>query len=271
MKTLRIGLMIIAGAALLAGCRGMSGESIEIVADIPAEPGTEFQLQNVTGSIRIEGETRDSVDITARVTDACRTSYARYVDVNDVTIDITTDDGMRVAHSPFDAGNIRVDYDLHVPSELDVQSLRTVTGDIMAVGIAGDATLTTTTGDVRVNGIDGELTATVVTGDILVLDAESIRTLRTVTGDVEAELLGTPSDNGAIVVKTTTGAIVLAIDPSLQLSIEASVVTGQITVESGLGFIGAGTSRHVEGTLNGGGISLVITATTGGIHLMQAQ
>ena len=215
----------------LGACRGMTGESTVITDEIPVDANAELQIDNVTGSIEIAGADRTSIDLSATVTDAGLSAPRNYVDVYDVTIDVSTEGPVRIAHSPFDAGNISVDYDLYVPDDMTIDFVETVTGGIV------------------------------------VLDASAIRHLETVTGSIEADLLGVPADGSPVVIETTTGSIIVAIDPSLAISISAHTVTGSVTVDGALGASGGGGNW----TLNGGGRQVTISATTGSIRLIAAH
>ena len=228
---LRLIPIVVLVVVALAACRGMSGESTVITDDIPVDANAELQIDNVTGSIQIAGANRTSIDLSATVTDAGLTAPRNYVDIYDVTIDVSTDGPVRIAHSPFDAGNISVDYELYVPDDMTIDFVETITGAIV------------------------------------ILDAPAIRHLETVTGSIEAELLGVPADGSPVVIETTTGSILVAIDPSLALSVSAHTVTGSVTVAPGLGASGGGGSW----TLNGGGRQVTISATTGSIQLVAAH
>ncbi|TFH05013.1 MAG: hypothetical protein E4H09_02705 [Spirochaetales bacterium] len=271
MKGMKV-LAVAAVAVLMFGaCRGMTGETVEIVSEFSVEPQAELQLENVTGTVQITGADRSTVALQALVIDQGLALNSRYVDVHDVSIRVEGDAKVRMYHHPFDAANIRVDYQLEVPRDFRVSEISTVTGDIELVGVTGDPALYTTTGDVRVNGVDGTVTASVVTGDILVLDAAAIGSLSTVTGSIEAEVLGLAGGDAKITFETTTGSITIAVDPTLGLSIQARTVTGRVTVDESLGINLASSARQANLTVGGGGRLVTIQATTGNIRIIRAR
>lgn len=132
--------------------------------------------------------------------------------------------------------------------------------------------LRNTNGKVELNGLSGEVRARTVNGGVegrdLVVQALDAST---VNGGVEVELAAALDGGGKVSLESVNGGVRLALPGDSRASVVARVTNGGIHTGS-LPFevIGETTRRRFEGTLNGGGASVTLETTNGGIRLSDA-
>jgi len=184
---------------------------------------------------------------------------------------------VRVEHDGETTGNVRVDLDVTVPADLDVEYAATTNGECTArgvtlhrveatngscevVGTTGALHAETTNGDVTVRGVDGDVQlsstngrlhaesvdgyvgAEATAGGVTVRDPVGIDDLTTTAGSIDADV---PAVRGETTVESATGAVRLRPGPELDASVAASTNVGSVTAPAlgggyGLGAVGEG-------------------------------
>ncbi len=125
---------------------------------------------------------------------------------------------------------------------------RTVTGDVEAVEIRGDAYGITVTGDVN-------------------LSTTGIAEATTVTGSINASI-GEADWGRDLHFTTVTGSVWVRVPAATNAEVRATTVTGSISSDFGLHEISEGTAR---GTIGNGGPMLMLTTVTGSIALRRGS
>ena len=120
-----------------------------------------------------------------------------------------------------------LDLSVVVSDRLAVRTVDTRTGDVDVSDVRGDLTAVTETGDVRVEAVDGTVSATTDAGAIELVDPASIERLETDSGDITAAL---PGLEGDATVETSSGAVELRLPDRLDLTLDITTDSGEITV-----------------------------------------
>jgi DUF4097 and DUF4098 domain-containing protein YvlB len=172
-------------------------------------------------------------------------------------------------------------FDVQVPTRTRLE-LRTGGGDIRASHLEGDAELHTSGGDVEVSELKGSLQARTSGGDIVLRQLTGDVEVGTAGGDVRAEeatgRVDARTSGGDIdislargnahggEIETSGGTIRVALDPSVNLNLDASASGGDLTTDLPVkaGHIGHSSLR---GTLGSGGETLRLHTSGGDIHI----
>lgn len=232
-RTRSLGLLVVALAAAPA-CIGHLGAraSDEWTHTYPLGPGGEVEISNSNGTIDIQPSTGSTVEVRAeRIAKATTDEGAREL-LPRITISENTN-GNRVSIKTEGLGGLmigagfEVRYHVKAPRSAAVRASNT-NGQVSITGMAGKIVAHTTNGAV-----------------VMDLDA--------VADKIEA--------------RTTNGAVTLTLPPEAKADLTATVTNGAITV-SGLKLETTEQSRRrIEGKINGGGPSVDLHTTNGGVRL----
>src|ERR1700691_6670125 len=102
----------------------------------PLPPGGSFVLENVNGSVHVDGWDRDEVEVSAVKTG---TSEARDVQQVKIEVDNSTP-GQIAVHTRYPKGEgaeVAVEYHVHVPYRVLLGSVGTVHGSVIGRGVGG--------------------------------------------------------------------------------------------------------------------------------------
>jgi len=217
-------------------------------AQVDATGDAALILEGINGLLTIVGYGGSMVDVQAerRVRSDTRADAQEFLDrvtveVSDVggEIRIRTDQPSRT-----DGREVTVDYDLMVPTSLDVS----------VVNVNGEVEVRSVTASVTVENVNGSVRVLNVTGDVDV---------RLVNGDIQGEVTLLPG--GLADASVVNGNITLDVPASVSAMLDADVVNGTVTV-SGLTVADATvTTRSVHGRLGAGDGSIELDATNGTI------
>ncbi len=246
---------------------------------VPLRPGSELSLSNVNGSVTLEAWDRDEVRIEAeKQVKASSAERARQV-MEQVRIEVTQSaKGVQIetriprrGDGLFDwmfgnEVNAGVTYRLRVPrrAALDLVS---VNGGLKVTGTEGSGRLETTNGGITVTDVDGDLDLSTVNGGIDVLRSAGALRASTTNGSIEAELTDLPSGSDLRLV-TTNGRVSLRLPRDARLSIDAATTNGRVQSDFAVEG-GQPGKRSLRGDINGGGGSLYIRTTNGGVEISE--
>ena len=140
---------------------------------------------------------------------------------------------------------------------------RTAGGGIGAERLKGSVELRTAGGSIHANHCIGDLEAHTSGGGIRLEDIDGRVTARTSGGGIYAEVL----TNRGIALATSGGGITLLLPADVRASVDASTSGG--SVGSDFPFSSAETVKRaqIRGAINGGGESVRLRTSGGGIHL----
>jgi DUF4097 and DUF4098 domain-containing protein YvlB len=219
----------------------------EVDQSYPLQTGGTFELQNVNGTVVVEGWDKSEVEVHAvktakeRESDLDRVSIE--VDAKPATISIATrypqNEGVEVA----------VEFRIHVPHSARVEHIGTVNGTLRISGIETVEDLHTVNGNIEVYESGGNVHA------------------HTTNGNVHLELAHVREKNTAI-VETTNGSLVLAVPSDTQADLEARCLNGNFYSELPLSVESTQRPREIHGKLGRGGASIHLRTVNGGIRLV---
>ncbi len=179
--------------------------------------------------------------------------------------------------------HLQVRMEVEVPTRTNLD-IRTGGGDVKVNRLEGETNLETSGGDVKVSELKGNLTARTSGGDMELRDLTgdiSIKTsggdiilenvhgrveARTSGGDVTASLARGNAKGGEI--ETSGGDIELRLDPAINLSLDASTSSGEVTSNlPHLSVTGEISSSRLHGTLGSGGETLRVHTNGGSVRI----
>lgn len=270
----------------------------------PLQPGGRLSVENFNGSVDISGWDQNTVDISGAK--YARTPELR--DSLKIEVEHSADSVYVRTVRPSDRrGNMGAKYIIKVPRRTQLERISSSNGAIHTTDIEGQARLKTSNGGVRAENLKGNLDAQTSNGGIDVQGLEGSASLRTSNGRVHAEdvrgALDATTSNGGINVRlakpeagrsiklqTTNGGIELTVEAMNQNAVDASTNNGGITLHLpgnlGANLIantsnssistdfevrtqGSISKNHLEGKIGGGGPTIDLSTSNGGIRLLK--
>ena len=221
--------------------------SKEFNQSYPLQPGGSFELQNVNGTVDVQGWDRTDVEVhavkTAKQKESDLDRVSIEVDAKPSAVSITTrypqNEGVEVA----------VVYTIHVPHSARVEHLGTVNGTL------------------RVTGVDAVEDLHTVNGDIEVYEAGGSIHAHTTNGNVRLELARLQEKTGAT-AETTNGSLVLAVPSDTQADLEARCLNGNFFSELPIAMESTQHPREMHGKLGRGGAPIQLRTVNGGIRVV---
>ena len=221
--------------------------SKEFNQSYPLQPGGSFELQNVNGTVDVQGWDRDVIEV-----HAVKTAKHKESDLERVSIEVDArPDAVSVTtRYPQNEGvEVAVEYTIHVPHGARLEHIGTVNGTLRIAGVE-------TVGDLHT-----------VNGNIEVFEAGGSVHAHTTNGNVHLELAHTPDKTGAT-AETTNGSLVLAVPSDMQAEVEARCLNGNFYSELPITMESTQRPREVRGKLGRGGAPIHLRTVNGGIRVV---
>ena len=213
----------------------------------PLQPGGTFELQNVNGTVEVQGWDKDVVEV-----HALKTAKLKESDLARVSIEVNaTAQGVSVAtRYPQNEGvEVAVEYTIHVPHSARVEHLGTVNGTLIVAGVDRVEELHTVNGNIEVYGADSTVHA------------------HTTNGNVRLELSRMHGVSGTL-AETTNGSVVLALPANAQADLEARCLNGNFLSELPVAMENSLRPRELHGKLGQGGAPIKLHTINGGIRVV---
>jgi hypothetical protein len=213
--------------------------------------GGKFEVVNTNGLVEVLQGTGPKVEVTAeRIAKATSDEAAKDLLSKIEIVETVQPDSVRLeTKTPkhFGAGGAEVKYTIKMPAGLHVRA-GTTNGGIKLTGISNDVDASTTNGGVNGEGLSGSIDASTTNGGV----------------HLALSKLGTHG----LKAETTNGGVSVEIPADTKANVSAHVVNGGLGVDN-LSIVNTGeqSRRHLEGTLNGGGPTIELGTTNGGIRL----
>jgi hypothetical protein len=213
----------------------------------PLQPGGSFELQNVNGTVEVQGWDRNEIEVhavkTAKQKESDLERVAIEVEARPEAVSITTrypqNEGVEVA----------VEYTIHVPHGARLEHIGTVNGTL------------------RIAGVELVEDVHTVNGNIEVLDAGGSVHAHTTNGNVHLELAHLRDNNG-FTAETTNGSLVLAVPSDTHADLEARCLNGNFYSELPLAIESSQRPREIHGKLGRGGVPIHLRTVNGGIRIV---
>jgi DUF4097 and DUF4098 domain-containing protein YvlB len=210
------------------------------------QPGGSFDLQNVNGTVEVQGWDRDEIEVRA-----VKTAKDSEADLDRVTIEVNAQPSSVSVNTryPQDKGvEVAVEYLVHVPHSAHVDRLATVNGTLRVSAVSNIGDLRTVNGNIEVYDGEGALRAHVTNGNVHI---------------EMARLLGSE----ATVAETTNGSVLLALPADAQADLEARCLNGSFSSELPVALASSDQPRVVRGKIGRGGSALRLRTINGGIQI----
>lgn len=236
-------------ALILAAALAVPSYAItkEVNQSYPLQPGGSFELQNVNGTIDVQGWDRNEIEI-----HAVKTAKQKESDLERVTIEVDAKpDAVSITtRYPQNEGvEVAVEYTIHVPHSARLEHIGTVNGTLRIAGVESVEDLHTVNGNIEVYEGGGSVHA------------------HTTNGNVHLELAHVQDKNGAT-AETTNGSLVLAVPSSIQADLEARCLNGNFYSELPISMESSQKPREIHGKLGHGGVPIHLRTVNGGIRIV---
>jgi DUF4097 and DUF4098 domain-containing protein YvlB len=211
------------------------------------QPGGTFELQNVNGTVEVQGWDKDVVEV-----HAVKTAKLRESDLERVSIDVDArPSGVSIlTRYPQNEGvEVAVEYTIHVPHGAKLEHLGTVNGTLRVAGVGEVDELRT------------------VNGNIEVYEADSAVRAHTTNGNVHLELAHIHGISDTV-AETTNGSVVLALPTNTQADLEARCLNGNFQSELPFAVENSLKPREIHGKLGHGGSSIKLHTINGAIRVV---
>jgi hypothetical protein len=198
------------------------------------------------GGIRVEGWDRNEVSLRAKVQ-----AWSRDGDPREMVEDVHIQTGGTISADGPDTGRREgwsVSFHLMVPSNTDLD-LETQNGGIKIVGVRGELDFETQNGGITLEDIGGDVHG------------------RTQNGGVDVSLTGSEWVGEGLDVQTTNGGVTLTVPEDFRANLETGTVNGSFNTDLPITLRGQLRSRRITTELNGGGPSIRLVTTNGGVRL----
>ena len=252
-------LFVVASAAAtgcdLAMAHYNQKETAEWRKTYDLQPGGRLEIRNINGKIDVEPSTGNAVEIVAEKsaraasTEAAKEALGRIeiqesASPTDVRIETKV---QRNAGGLFSRSEQLVHYIVKVPALLEVR-FSTVNGGIELTGLKGRITAEATNGGIRAHDVSGAIDAS------------------TTNGGVQVDLARV-AESG-VKLGCTNGGIELKLPADARATISARVTNGGINTDGvKIETVGESTRRRLDARMNGGGPSIDLEGTNGGIRI----
>jgi len=250
-------LFLLPLVAVFAGCDMPMGHLTARATDewthtYQLNPGGELRIANTNGLIEIEGVDGSTLEVRAeRIArgvseEAARELLPRIVIKEDKSADLVSLSTERFSGIMLGAG-FEVRYHVKAPKTTVVEVTNT-NGQVRVSGLSGRVNARTTNGGVRGEGLTGDIDARSTNGGV-VIDLASV-------------------SSGHVKLHTTNGGVTLTLPETAKADLSASVTNGGISIGEFQGLdVSEKSRRHFEARLNGGGSSVELQTTNGGIRI----
>ena len=171
-------------------------------------PGGVLAVENVHGTVAVEGWERPEVAVTAT-----KTALAPTDRLDDVRVSAECGPGflrLRTLY-PNDLDEpIRVDYVLKVPRRVRIEGIRTLVGDI------------------NLRDLEGRVDARTLLGNITEQDVAGAIVAQALTGNIAVSLRALPDPSTPLLLDTVNGNLDLLLPPKADANLELRTVSGRI-------------------------------------------
>jgi DUF4097 and DUF4098 domain-containing protein YvlB len=240
-----LGLALVAASFLLIPAS--FGVTREFAQTYHLRPDGTLELNNINGTVRIEGWDKDEVEVRAVKTTTDKESK---LDLVSIDVNSSPDKLSISTRYPQEQGvEVAVEYTVHVPRKTLLKHINTVNGTL------------------RVKDLDSVGDLHTVNGNIEVYESSGNMHARTTNGNVYVELKSAADSRGTQ-AETTNGSVLLAIPADSQADLEARCMNGSFSTELPFVMEGAIQPRVLHGRLGKGGSSIRLGTVNGAIRVV---
>lgn len=248
----RIGGAGLLCAGMLLACGASFATTDQLFDKVyPLTAGGNFQLDNVNGSVQVDGWDRDEVEVSAVKTAQDDTLSG---ELDNVQIDVESHPGQVAVHTRYPAGegsNVAVEYHVHVPYRVLLGGVKTVNGSVSVRGVNGGGDLRSVNGDVEVTDSTGPFNAKTTNGDLRL----QLRKVKT---------------SSPMNIETVNGSVVLSLPSDAAANLKVQNMNGHFSSELPVSAATAPTSAPLfKAKIGAGGGEISLRTINGGIRLVR--
>lgn len=226
---------------------GFAGNQV-FLHTYPLPPGGSFLLENVNGSIQVDGWDRDEVEVRA-----VKTARSDPRELEQVLIEVESNPGRVSVHTRYPKGEgaeVAVEYHVHVPYRVLLGNVETVNGSVVVRGVEGGGDLRSVNGNVEVLNSSGRFNA------------------KTTNGNLHLELRHL-LDGAPMNIETVNGSVVLGLPSDARGNLKVLSMNGDIYSELPVTSTPtAPAAQAYRGKLGPGGGEISVRTVNGGIRLV---
>ena len=196
--------------ALSCASGAHAADETHFTRTVPLAAGGSFQLDNVNGSVRVEGWDREEVEVSA-----VKVAKDESSDLSQVQIDMESKPGtvaVRTLYAKGQGAEVAVEYHIHVPYRVLLGSVNTVNGSVIVKGVEGGGELKT------------------VNGNVEVFDSAGRFSEKTTNGNLRLEL-SKVLDGGPMKLETVNGSVILGLPQDVKANVNALSMNGELFSE----------------------------------------
>jgi DUF4097 and DUF4098 domain-containing protein YvlB len=243
------GVLVLAGVAALSVPSRAADETFHHV--YPLGAGGSFALENVNGSVHVEGWDRDEVEVSA-----VKTGTSEAKDVQQVKIEVDNSKPNQISvHTRYPKGQgaeVAVEYHVHVPYRVLLGSVGTVNGSVVVRGVEGGGDLRSVNGNIEVSDSSGRFSE------------------KTTNGDIRLELHQL-IEGGPMNLETVNGSVLLGLPAGAKADLKVLSMNGDVYSELPIPrTAGAPAPHSFKAKLGTGGGEISVRTVNGGIRLLQS-
>ena len=246
LRKLLVPAVVLSFALAIAAVPGFA-ISKEFSQQYTLQPGGTFELQNVNGTVEVQGWDKDVVEV-----HAVKTAKVRESDLERVSIEVNAQPNSVAVMTRYpqnEGVEVAVEYTIHVPHGAKVEHLGTVNGTLRVAGVGAVDELRTVNGNIEVYEADSEVHA------------------HTTNGNVHLELAHVHGVSGTV-AETTNGSVILAVPTNTQANLEALCLNGNFQSELPFAMEGSLKPREIHGKLGHGGSPIKLHTINGAIRVV---
>jgi hypothetical protein len=244
-------LITLMAVGLLAVVRGGAQERQIWTARYALPPGGSVAVENVEGSIQVEGWDRSEVLATV-----VKTGLGQEAHPEDVRIAVESRPRsltLRTLYPGQSEQPVRVDYRLRVPRQVRLEGLQTVEGDITVRGIEGS---------VEAHTLNGNIEQTEISGGIVA---------RAINGNIAVALRALPDRSTPVSLETLNGHLYLALPPHANADLQLSTVAGRIESDYALSASAVPGDGSWTARLGQGGVLIRLRTVRGDVRVTESE
>ncbi len=241
--------IVLLSLGFAAASNALAMEGNVSTSNYPLPANGRVTVENVRGTIQVEGWDRPQVELTVLKTapDGCNC-------LDDAAVIAKPDKGGWSFHTLYSGSAsqpVRVDYRLRVPRQVRLDELRTVQGEISVRDVEGNVVVETLNGDIQETGVSGQVSAHSLNGNIHV----SLRTLQ--------------NSSSGLSFETVNGNVSLILPPKPNADLELSSVDGNVVTPYPLQVSSHPGDQAERCRVGRGGVSILLRTVRGNVHVAE--
>lgn len=242
---LRVSTFVLLAASGLA-MPGFAKTSRSFEQTFPLSSGGSFTLENVNGSVHVDGWEKEEVEVKA-----VKVAAHDAKDADQVKIDVESAPqhvNVRTEYPQGEGAQVSVEYHIHVPYRVLLAGIATVNGSVMVHGVNGSGELRSVNGNVEVTDSSGRFSE------------------RTTNGDLRMELRKLP-DGGPMAMETVNGSVSLGLPADAQADLRMLSMNGNLYSDLPLQSRGTLSARSFHGKMGSGGGEVSVRTINGVVRI----